>query len=138
MINRPALRRAIIVGTVLQVGLALLGHFSGWIALHALLFLGMMISATSGYLYAQDVGRGYAAGAAGGAISGAVSALFGLAMSIILGDMDPGLFARDLAILALTGAVGGPFGQMAANLQPDRQTLDRATSARRRPPHRGP
>jgi len=117
MIDNSALRRAAIVGTVLQVALAILAHFSGWVALHALLFGCMMISATAGYLYAQDVALGYLAGALGGLIAGGICGLFGVALSVILGDSDAGQFISNVLIFLLTGAVGGLFGQMAAGMQ---------------------
>ena len=62
MIDSSALSRAMVVGTALQVVLAILAYFSGWIAQHALLFGAMMLSAIAGYLYAQDVSKGYLAG----------------------------------------------------------------------------
>jgi hypothetical protein len=104
----------------LQVVLAILAFFSGWIAQHALLFGAMMISATAGYLYAQDVAKGYLAGAAGGFVAGGVCGLFGAAMSVVLGNTDPGLFVEDTLVFVLTGGVGGVFGQMAAAMNPGR------------------
>ena len=92
-----------IVGTVLQAVLAVLAHVSGWVALHALLFGAMMISATAGYLYAQDISKGYAAGATGGVLAGGVCGLFGVAFSIILGDTDPGLFIQNALIFVHHG-----------------------------------
>jgi len=116
MVDAPALNRAMIVGTSLQVVLAILAHFSTWLALHALLFGAMMLSAIAGYLYAQDVSRGYLAGAAGGLAAGGVCGLFGLSLSVVLGDTDAGLFVQNALIFVLTGAVGGLFGQMAAGM----------------------
>jgi hypothetical protein len=121
MIDTSALSRAMIVGTVLQVVLALLANLSDWIAQHALLFGAMMLSAIAGYLYAQDVSRGYLAGAAGGLVAGGVSGLFGAASSVVLGNTDPGLFVQNTLIFVLTGGVGGLFGQMAAVMDPARR-----------------
>jgi hypothetical protein len=116
LIDSRALRRAILVGTLLQMVFVLIAHFSVWIETHALLFAGMMTSATVGYLYAQEVAKGYAKGAYGGAIAGGSCAL-GIALSVFLGDMTGGMFlTRDL-ISILTGAVGGVYGQMAADWQ---------------------
>ncbi|HEX4157116.1 MAG TPA: hypothetical protein VHY79_01460 [Rhizomicrobium sp.] len=115
LIDNNALQRAIIVGTLLQIVFVLIAHFSVWIETHALLFAGMMTSATVGYLYAQEVAKGYARGAYGGAIAGGLCALIGIAPSVLLGDMTGGmLLVRDL-ISILTGAVGGIYGQMAAD-----------------------
>jgi hypothetical protein len=117
MIDAAVAKRAMIVGTALQVVLAILADFSPWVALHALLFGEMMISATAGYLYAQDVAQGFAAGATGGLIVGSVCGLFGLALSVVLGDTDAGLLIQYAAILAFTGGIGGIFGQMSAGIR---------------------
>jgi hypothetical protein len=75
----------------------------------------MMISATIGYLYAQDVSKGYGRGACGGAIAGGTCALIGIAVSVLLGDMAPKVLVLRTLICVLTGAVGGLYGQMAAD-----------------------
>jgi hypothetical protein len=116
MIDSSALSRAMIVGTTLQVVLAILANLSAWIAQHALLFGAMMLSAIAGYLYAQDVSKGYLAGAAGGLVAGGVSGLFGVATSIVLGNTDPGLFIQNTLIFVFVGGIGGLFGQMAATM----------------------
>ena len=121
----PVLRRAMLVGTVLQLVLALLAHLSGWIAVHALLFGAMMLSAISGYLYALDTGRGFADGATGGVIVGGACGLFGVATSVVIGDTDPGLFVQNSIIFAFTGGIGGLFGHMAAVMQPPRGREER-------------
>lgn len=115
LVDNHALRRAISVGTFLQVVAVLIAHFSHWIETHAFLFAGMMISATMGYLYAQDVSRGYAKGAYGGAIAGGVCAFIGIAVSVVLGDLTGRMLIIRSLISVLTGAVGGVYGQMAAD-----------------------
>jgi hypothetical protein len=115
LIDNRALQRAILVGTFLQLVAVLIAHFSQWIETHAFLFAGMMISATMGYLYAQDVSRGYAKGAYGGAIAGGVCAFIGIATSVILGDLTGRMLLVRSLISVLTGAVGGVYGQMAAD-----------------------
>jgi hypothetical protein len=115
LIDNNALQRAIFVGALLQIIFVLMAHFSAWIAMHALLFAGMMTSATAAYLYAQEVAKGYALGAYGGAIVGGLCAFAGVALAALLGDMTGNvLVVRDL-ISILTGAVGGIYGQMAAD-----------------------
>lgn len=115
LVDNRALQRAILVGTFLQTVFVLIAHFSTWIETHALLFAGMMISATVGYLYAQEVAKGYIRGAYGGAIAGGLCAFIGIAVSVFLGDTTGRmLLVRDL-ISVLTGAVGGVYGQMAAD-----------------------
>jgi hypothetical protein len=112
MIDRRALQRAIVVGTLLQITLAVLGYYSSWIMVHAFLFGSMMISATSGFLYAQDVGPGYPRGAVAGAIAGGVCGFVGIALSVGLGDTQASFLWLGTAISVLTGAVGGLWGQV--------------------------
>src|SRR5690349_10759111 len=115
LIDNRALQRAILVGTFLQLIALLIAHFSHWIETNAYLFAGMMISATMGYLYAQDVARGYAKGAYGGAIAGGICAFAGIAVSVVLGDLTGRMLLVRSLISVLTGAVGGVYGQMAAD-----------------------
>ncbi len=115
--DNAALRRAIVVGTPLQMLTVMLGHFHGLLAAHAIgfLFAGMMISATVGYLYAQDVSKGYGRGACGGALVGGACAAIGIALSVLLGDMTANTLILWTLISVLTGAVGGLYGQLAAD-----------------------
>ena len=115
LVDNRALQRAILVGTFLQLVAVLTAHFSLWIETHAFLFAGMMISATMGFLYAQDVARGYARGAYGGAIAGGVCAFVGIAVSVVLGDITAWMLLVRSLISVLTGAVGGVYGQMSAD-----------------------
>jgi len=117
IIDAMPARNAMIAGTIMQVLLAALAHWSYWIAQHVLLFGAMMISAVAGYLYAQDVAKGYAASAAGGLIVGGVCGLFGAAFSVVLGDTDSSLFVQNTLIFVFTGGVGGLFGQMSAGIR---------------------
>jgi len=117
VIDPKILLRAFIVGTVLQVIMVVLGHFVPWVVLHVFMFGGMMISATAAYLYAMDAGKGYFPGATAGAIVGGACALIGIAVSVMLGETASGLIPGATAVCVLTGAVGGLFGQMAANMR---------------------
>ena len=115
MIDLRILVRALVVGTVLQVIMVVLAHFVPWVMIHVFEFGGMMISATAGYLYAMDSGKGYFPGATAGAIVGGGCALVGTAVSASLGDIATRVIPFGTAVCVLTGAVGGLFGQMAAN-----------------------
>jgi hypothetical protein len=117
MIDLKILTRAFITGTVLQVVLILLCHVSPWIMQHAFMFAGMMISATAAYLYAMDSGRGYFPGSTAGAIVGGACGFIGLVLMVALGDNRQIVIPCGTAICVLCGAVGGIFGQMAANLR---------------------
>jgi len=116
MIDSRLLLRAAVVGLVLQLVLAVCGHFFPWVAVHLFTFGRMMCSATAGYLYGLTFGRGYAAGALGGAIAGGLCAVPALAVSVLLGDSAASVVAVGSGISMLTGGVGGAFGQMGAIL----------------------
>lgn len=115
-VSRPLLR-ATLVGIVLQSAMYLLGHYSHWFAVNVFGFGGMMISATAGYLYAMDAASGYFSGATGGAIAGGLCGFLGLAASAALGDVLSSFIAIGTTIAVAVGAIGGLFGQMAANWQ---------------------
>lgn len=117
MVNRRILLRAFLVGTVLQLLLTVAGHFIPVVSGNPFLFGVMMISATVGYLYAQEYDKGYVAGALGGAIAGGACAAIGTLLAVLLHDAAWPLLAFRTGVSILTGAVGGPFGQMAANLR---------------------
>lgn len=117
MIDTKILWRALIVGTSLQVTMALLGHFIPWMTLHAFLFGRMFIAGVAGLLYARDLDRGYHAGALGGLILGPSCAAIGVAVSVLLGDATREVVPFAVLSAAITGPVGGLFGQMGANMR---------------------
>jgi len=117
MINNRILLRATTAGLVLQLVLAATGHFIPWVVINLFLFGRMMISATAGYLYGMDFGRGYVVGALGGAIGGGLCALPAIALSVVLGDTLAPMLSLGTGICILTGGVGGGFGQWAASLR---------------------
>jgi hypothetical protein len=117
MIDARIVLRAAVVGTVLQLILAISGHFFPWIAINLFMFGRMMCSATAGYLYGLILGRGYAAGALGGAIAGGLCVVPALAVSVLLGDSPAAMVSIGTGISILTGGVGGAFGQLGAILR---------------------
>lgn len=117
MIQLTPLVLTTIVGIVLQVTMYGLGHFSQWIAVHVFDFGGMMISASAAYLYAMVTGKGWFTSATAGAIAGGIAGFIGIAFSAALGDSRMEYIATATAIAVFVGAVGGLFGQMAANLR---------------------
>ncbi|MBV9992981.1 MAG: hypothetical protein JOZ72_17015 [Alphaproteobacteria bacterium] len=119
MIEPRILQRATIVGTVLQIGWVLIGHFFPAVRGMANLFLFgvMMISALAGYLYAVDYASGFGRGILGGAIAGGVCALIGVAGAVLIGDAPFATLALWTAISVVTGAAGGFWGQIAARMQ---------------------
>ncbi|HEX4534661.1 MAG TPA: hypothetical protein VH000_10550 [Rhizomicrobium sp.] len=117
MINTQIFLRAAVACTVMQIVMVAAGHFIPWVVQNIFTFGGMMISATAGYLYSQDLDKGWSAGALGGAIAGGLCAAIGFSISALLGDIPVPFLAFITGVSILTGAVGGPFGQMAANLR---------------------
>lgn len=109
--NTNALRRATIVGTLLQVAMVVAGHYVPFIALHVFMSGGMAISLLAGLLYARSA-RGYAGAALGGAIAGGVCALLGIAVSVGLGDTLPMILAFGTASSLVAGSIGGVFGKL--------------------------
>jgi hypothetical protein len=114
MVDLKILGRATLVGIVLQAILAVVIHFAAWIPLFGQLFATMMISATAGYLYAMDLGKGYFNGMTGGAIAGGLCGGAGIVVTLALGDVPGFAIPIGAAVAVLTGTVGGLFGQMAA------------------------
>jgi hypothetical protein len=92
-------------------------HYVPWISANAYQFGTMMISGVAGLLYARDFAKGYAKGALGGAIVGGACGLIGICAANILGDVPLIALPIGTAIMVLVGAVGGLFGQMAANIR---------------------
>jgi hypothetical protein len=117
MLDTRMLQRAAIIGTVLQIALSLAGYFFPWVAIHLFMFGRMMISASAGYLYGMEFGRGYAVGALGGATAGGLCVVPAIVLSVLLGDTGAPMLAIGTGISILTGGVGGAFGQIAANLR---------------------
>ncbi|MGN6149168.1 MAG: hypothetical protein ACTHPD_11560 [Rhizomicrobium sp.] len=109
--------RALIVGVVLEIALMTATHFIAFVEHQGFLLGGMTISAVAGYLYAMDTGKGYFTSATMAAIIGGISALIGLAVSIALQDAPTRVVPLFTTICVVTGAVGGLFGQMSANMK---------------------
>jgi len=116
MIEPVILQRALIVGTILQVAMILIGHFSPFVRDHVFMFGGMMISGLAGYLYAMDYAAGFVRGMTGGAVAGGGCALIGIAASVLLGDTPLFVLALGTAISVVTGIAGGFWGQIAARM----------------------
>ena len=99
----------IVVGTVLQIAMVVVGHFVSSVAI---LFapLGMGISLVAGLLWARALSTGYGGGAGGGAVVGGVCALIGILVSYLLGDVTASVLGFGTASSAVTGALGGLLG----------------------------
>ncbi len=97
------------IGTVVQLAMVLIGH---WSTAVANLFgpLGVLISLVVGLLWAREAARGLGHGAGGGAVVGGVCALIGIAVSLLLGDVSAMILLLGTLSSAVTGLVGGLLG----------------------------
>ena len=117
MVDLKILRRAITVGVFFELVLVAMGHVRPRFRPTFELFGCMLIAGVAGLLYARDLARGYGAGALGGAAVGAVSGLVAVAVASLLGDRPDLFIPYGVMVSTLTGAVGGLFGQLDAQLR---------------------
>jgi hypothetical protein len=104
--------RATLVGTVLQLVLAVTGHYDPRVAS---LFAvgGMLLSLVAGFLAGRwSAGLGKAGAAASGAVAGALCALLGILESFYLGDVPAWVIAFGPFSSGVTGAIGGFLGRV--------------------------
>ena len=105
------LLRATLVGTVLQLGLAVSGHYDARIAgLFAV--GGMLLSLVAGFLFSRWSSGARVVAISGGAVAGAVCALIGILESYVLKDVPAWVIAFGPASSAVTGAIGGFLGRV--------------------------
>jgi hypothetical protein len=110
-------QRAAVTGIAMQVTMVVLGHYIPWVHVHVSEFAAMMIAGLAGLFYGRDFARGYAKGALGGAIAGGTSGLIATCAANLLGDVPLLAIPIGTAVTILTGAIGGLFGQMDANIR---------------------
>ncbi len=106
------LLRATLIGTALQLVLAILGHYDARVA-RWFAAMGMFLSLVAGFLFGRwsgALGKGGAAG--GGAVAGAVCAVIGILESYFLKDVPAWVIAFGPASSAVTGALGGFLGRL--------------------------
>lgn len=117
MFDGKLIQRATITGIILQLTLVIISHYVNWIRVNGSEFGGMMIAGLAGLLYARDFAKGYVRGALGGAIAGGTCGIIAICAANILGDVPLLTIPVGGAIMILIGAIGGLFGQMAANIR---------------------
>ena len=117
MFDGKLIQRAAVTGIVLQIAMIVIGHYIAWVRANAWEFGGMMISGLAGLFYARDFAKGYAKGALGGAIVGGTAGLIAVSVANILQDEPLIAIPVATAVTTLTGAIGGLFGQMGANIR---------------------
>jgi hypothetical protein len=112
-VSRP-LVTATVAGTLLQLAMVVSGHYAPAVA-NLFAAGGMSISAIAGLGYAvlaKPTGIGVAAG--GGAVAGGISALAGILVSYLWGDVDAAVLGLGTAGSAVTGLLGGVLGKVIA------------------------
>ena len=104
-----ALWRATLIGTVLQVGMVVAGHY---LPAAKAVFApgGMLISGVAGWLFGRLSGGRRGMAAVGGLFAGAACAFLGILESFYLGDVPATLLLLGTVSSAVTGAIGGWLG----------------------------
>ena len=109
--------RALLLGTLLQLAMVVIGHNT--VAVASLFApLGMVISLIAGLLYARWARPSRGTAVRGGAIVGGVSALIGIAVSYFLGDVQASVLFLGTLSAAFTGAIGGLIGDVVGGRAP--------------------
>ena len=109
--NRSALIRAVLIGTVLQLAMVLSGHYVPAIAAQFAI-VGMLISLVAGVLYARAAKGGWGDSVIGGLIAGGVCAFIGILVSYLLKDVTVDILWMGTAGSAVAGLVGGAIGKL--------------------------
>lgn len=108
------LKRAGMLGTILQVALVLFGHFIPDLQTLGLFPIGgSAIGAIAGFCYARwspGVSVGQAMG--GGAVAGAVGGFLGSTVSYLLKDVPPSTILVATGSTLVTGLLGGLIGRL--------------------------
>jgi hypothetical protein len=106
------LLRATLIGTVLQLGLAVSGHYDARVA-NLFAVGGMFLSLVAGLIFSRwSAGARQASVIAGAAVAGAVCAFVGILESYFLKDVPAWVIAFGPASSAVTGAIGGFLGRL--------------------------
>ena len=111
--DRQALLRATTIGTVLQVIMVVAGHYLPALRDPGFAIGGMALSALAGWLFARATpGSTWGPALGGGAIAGGVSAIIGIAVSVLFGDVPASLLALGTVASAATGAGGAVLARI--------------------------
>lgn len=109
--NRNALIRATLIGTVLQLLMVVSGHFVPAIAAQFAI-VGMLISLVAGVLYLRAARGGWGDSLIGGLIAGGLCAFLGILVSYLLKDVTVDILWVGTAGSAVAGLVGGAIGKL--------------------------
>ena len=115
--SRNAMIMALLLGTLLQIAMVVIGHYT--VAVASLFApLGMAISLIAGFLYARWARGARRDSVIGGAIVGGVCALIGIVVSYVLGDVAAWIIFLGTLSSAFTGAIGGLIGEVVGGRAP--------------------
>jgi hypothetical protein len=109
--NRNALIRPTLIGTVLQLLMVVSGHFVPAIAAQFAI-VGMLISLVAGVLYVRAARGGWGDSLIGGLIAGGLCAFLGILVSYLLKDVTVDILWMGTAGSAVAGLVGGAIGKL--------------------------
>jgi hypothetical protein len=105
--------RATLIGTVLQLGLTISGHYDASIK-NMFGILGMFLSLVAGFVFGRIAGSArMGIVIVGGAFAGALCALIAILESYILRDVPAWVIAFGPFSSAITGGLGGILGRLA-------------------------
>lgn len=96
-----------VVGTVLQIGMVIAGHFNEFVKNNVFAAGGMFISLIIGAWFGAVAARSKAGAMAGGALAGGDCALIGIAVSVALKDTEPMILVFGTLGSAVAGLIGG-------------------------------
>jgi hypothetical protein len=106
------LMRATLIGTVLQLSMAVVGHYDARVA-GLFAAMGMFLSMVAGYLAGRwSAGLGKGGATLSGVVAGAVCAVIGILESYYLGDVPAWVIAFGPFSSGVTGALGGFLGRV--------------------------
>jgi hypothetical protein len=109
--NRSALIRAVLIGTVLQLAMVVAGHFVPAIA-NLFAVGGMLISLIAGVLYARAAKGAWGDSLIGGFLAGGICAFLGILVSFLLKDVTVDILWMGTLGSAIAGVVGGAVGKL--------------------------
>jgi hypothetical protein len=108
--HTPRLLTATLIGSVAQIAMVVAGHLNPDIK-GGFMVGGLSLSFIAGAVYAARAHLSWGSAIAGGVIAGGLSALLGIAVSFLLGDVPAALLALGTAGSMVTGLVGGVAGR---------------------------
>ena len=112
MLNQKALVSALLLGTVLQLVMVIVGHYDAFVRDHVFAFGGMAISFVAGLYYGLGAGGGWSQRLGGGTIVGAACAFIGIVVSVLLKDTAVLILAIGTVSSAVTGLIGGAASKL--------------------------